>query len=59
MPFEMLDALWYLFESGIEISAAAEILNKTEDEIKTIYNIFKRKIKIAQYLSKIPVKLLL
>jgi NAD+ synthase len=56
LPFREMDLIWYAFENGIEPSAVSTIMEKTEDEIKSIYSNFVRKQKTTEYLRMLPIK---
>ena len=55
LPFKEMDLIWYGFENGYEPSEVAATLEKSEEEIKAIYNNFQRKRKTTEYLRMSPI----
>lgn len=55
LPFKEMDMMWYGYENGYEPSEVAEILGKTEEEIKSIFSNFNRKQKTTEYLRMPPI----
>lgn len=55
LPFQELDLLWYGYENHYPTMEVAETLGKKEDEIKSIFNNFKRKQKTTEYLRMKPI----
>ncbi|RNI37494.1 NAD(+) synthase [Hanamia caeni] len=56
LPFKEMDLIWYGFENGYDPSEVCKELNRSEDEIKAIYNNFIRKQKTTEYLRMSPIK---
>jgi len=56
LPFKEMDLVWYGFENGYDPAEVGKELNRTEDEIKAIYNNFIRKQKTTEYLRMAPIK---
>lgn len=56
LPFHEMDLIWYGFENGYAPAEVGAALEKTEDEIKSIYNNFIRKQKTTEYLRMSPIK---
>lgn len=55
LPFREMDLLWYGFENGYSALEVANEMNKSEDEVKAIFNNFKRKQKTTEYLRMAPI----
>lgn len=55
LPFEVMDIMWYGFENGYDIKEVADVMGKTEEEVKIIFNNFARKIKTTDYLRHHPI----
>lgn len=55
LPFEIMDLIWYAWESKYPSAELAKELNKNEEEIKNIYLSFERKRKTTEYLRTAPV----
>jgi NAD+ synthase len=56
LPFKEMDLIWYGYENGYDPSEVASVMNKTGDEIKSIYRSFLRKQKTTEYLRMFPIK---
>jgi NAD+ synthase len=56
LPFKEMDLIWYGYENGIDPLEVSKSLNKTEEEIKSIYKNFIRKQKATEYLRMSPIK---
>jgi NAD+ synthase len=56
LPFELMDLLWYGFENGYSPEEVSQVLEKSVDEIKSIYANFSRRIKTTEYLRMPPIK---
>ncbi len=56
LPFDEMDLVWYGYENNYEPADVAQALEKTEDEIRSIYNNFSRKQKSTQYLRMAPLR---
>ena len=56
MPFQEMDLMWYGFENGYEAAEVGEVMGKSEDEIKYIYQNLSRKQKTTEYLRMQPIK---
>jgi len=56
LPFYEMDMIWYGYENGYEIEVVANTLEKTKEEIQSIYNNFLRKQKTTEYLRLAPIK---
>ncbi len=55
-PFEELDLLWYAFENNYSCEEVAEVMNKSAQEIESIFLSFKRKVVTTNYLRMEPIK---
>lgn len=55
MPYHEMDLIWYGMENEINPEDVGKVLNKTTDEIKHIYNNFKRKKSTTTYLRMAPI----
>lgn len=56
LPFHEMDLIWYGYENDYGPSEVAEVLGKTEAEIRSVYNNFSRKQKTTEYLRMAPIK---
>ena len=56
LPFKEMDLIWYGYENDYHPSQVGKILEKTTEEIQSIYNNFARKQKATEYLRMQPVK---
>lgn len=50
LPFREMDLLWYGFENGYEPETVGEVVKKTPEVVKNIYNSFRRKQQTTEYL---------
>lgn len=55
LPFHEMDLIWYGYENEFAASEVAKELQRSEDEIKAIYNNFSRKQKTTEYLRMAPI----
>jgi NAD+ synthase len=55
-PFEELDLLWFAFENKLPHEEVSKVLNKSIEEIKSIFLNFERKIQTTEYLRMAPIK---
>jgi NAD+ synthase len=56
LPFEQMDLLWFAFENGYSPEEVSPALERSADEIKSIYTNFARKIKTTDYLRMSPIR---
>lgn len=56
LPFREMDLLWYGYENGYDPAEVALAMDKTEDEVKSIYKGFLRKQKTTEYLRMLPIR---
>lgn len=56
MPHKEMDILWYAFENNIDPMEVSIVMEKTEDEINSIFRNFRRKQKTTEYLRMTPIK---
>ncbi|HET7115496.1 MAG TPA: NAD(+) synthase [Hanamia sp.] len=56
LPFSEMDLLWYGYENGYESGEVAKTLERSEEEVKSIYNNLMRKQKTTEYLRMPPIK---
>jgi NAD+ synthase len=56
LPFHEMDLIWFGYENGYEPAEVGKILEKSEEEIKLIYNNFSRKQKTTEYLRTLAIK---
>lgn len=54
-PFEELDLLWYAFENNYDPKEVAPVMDKTTEEVRSIYVNFERKKKTTEYLRMGPI----
>lgn len=50
-----MDLIWYGYENGYDPAEVSAIMNKTEEEIQSIYKGFLRKQKTTEYLRMLPI----
>ncbi|MBS1620199.1 MAG: NAD(+) synthase [Bacteroidetes bacterium] len=55
LPFKEMDLIWYGYENGYDPAEVSAIMNKTEEEIQSIYKGFLRKQKTTEYLRMLPI----
>jgi len=55
LSFDLLDRIWYGWESGIPADAIAEALDLTKEHVENVINDISRKIKTTEYLRKEPI----
>lgn len=56
LPFKEMDLIWYGYENGYDPAEVAGAMDKTEEEIRSIYKGFLRKQKTTEYLRMLPIK---
>jgi NAD+ synthase len=56
LPFHEMDLIWFGYENGYEPAEVGKVLEKSEEEIKLIYNNFSRKQKTTEYLRTLAIK---
>jgi NAD+ synthase len=56
LPFEQMDLLWYAHENGYEPKEVASVMQKTEEQVKSIFINFERKYKTTEYLRMGPIR---
>ena len=56
LPFREMDLIWFGYENGYEPEEVGNILGKTPEEIKIIYNNFHRKQRTTEYLRMAPLQ---
>lgn len=55
LPFKEMDLIWYGYENGYDPVEVSAVMNKTEEEIQSIYKGFLRKQKTTEYLRMLPI----
>jgi len=55
LPFDQMDLLWYAFENNFATEIVASYMNKTTEEINSIFNNFARKHRTTEYLRSNPI----
>lgn len=55
LPFEIMDLIWHSWENNYPSQDLAKELDKSDDEIRNIYNSFERKKKTTDYLRMSPI----
>ncbi len=55
LPFDVMDLMWYGMENGYTSKEVADVMGKPENEVKSIFKNFERKIKTTDYLRANPV----
>ena len=56
IPFAEMDLLWYAYENNYTPAEVAGVMEKTEQEVKAIFQNFARKQKTTAYLRMSPIK---
>ena len=56
LPFKEMDLVWYGYENEYDPGDVGKVLEKTKEEIQSIYNSFIRKQKTTEYLRMQPIK---
>lgn len=54
-PFHEMDLLWYGYENNYDPEEVAPVMNKTPEEVKSIFVNFERKKKTTEYLRMSPI----
>jgi NAD+ synthase len=55
LPFKEMDLIWYGYENGYDPKQVGQTMERTEEEIKAIYNNFIRKQRTTEYLRMAPI----
>jgi len=55
LPFEILDAIWYGWETGHSMEDIAAGLNLSTEQVQFVINDIKRKIAATEYLRMMPI----
>lgn len=55
LPFKEMDLLWYAYENNYEPEDVSEVVHKSTEAVKNIFNSFDRKKKTTEYLRMPPV----
>lgn len=55
MPFKQMDLMWYGWENNYSSEEVSKVMNKTKEEIESIYKNFERKKKTTEYLRMRPI----
>jgi NAD+ synthase len=56
LPFLEMDLIWYGYENGYDPEVVGKTLDKSKEEILSIFNNFSRKQKTTEYLRMAPIK---
>jgi len=56
LPFKEMDLFWYGYENGYSPEEVSQVMGKTAEEVKAIYNNFARKQKTTEYLRMAPIQ---
>lgn len=54
MPFKQMDLIWYGWENGYSADEVGKVMDRTSEDISTIYKNFERKKKTTEYLRMRP-----
>ncbi len=57
LPFKQMDLFWYAWENNYDPQEVAAVMDKTIEEVKSVFGGFERKIKTTEYLRMPPIKL--
>ncbi len=55
MPFEQMDLIWYGWENGYAADEVGKIMDRSAQDIETIFRNFERKRKTTEYLRMRPI----
>ena len=55
LPFQQMDLLWYAYENNYDPEEVAQVMNKTAEEVSSIFVNFKRKSITTDYLRMAPI----
>lgn len=55
LPFPQMDLLWFAFENGYDPLEVSPVMNMSETEVNSIFLLFARKKKTAEYLKMAPI----
>jgi len=56
LPFKIMDLYWYAFENGYSQSEVAQVMDETEERVRSIFDNFKRKKRTTDYLRMNPIR---
>ncbi|HMI78418.1 MAG TPA: NAD(+) synthase [Ferruginibacter sp.] len=56
MPYHEMDLVWYGFENNVSPEEVGNVMDKTDEEIKLMYNNFSRRQTSTDYLRMPPIK---
>jgi NAD+ synthase len=56
LPFEQMDLLWFAHENGYAPEEVAPVMDKTVEQVKSIFVNFERKYKTTEYLRMGPIR---
>ncbi len=54
LPFQQMDLFWYAFKNNYDPEEVGNVMGRTPDEVKKVFNGFERKIKTTEYLRMPP-----
>jgi NAD+ synthase len=56
LPFEQMDLLWYAYENQYDPAEVAPVMEKTAEQVKSVFVNFERKYKTTEYLRMGPIR---
>ncbi len=56
MPFAEMDLLWYAYENKCRVEDIANVMEMTEQQVKSVFINFERKSRTTEYLRMAPVR---
>ncbi len=57
MPFHQMDLLWYAFENKFDPAEVAPVMEMTEEQVKSVFVNFERKLRTTEYLRMAPIRM--
>jgi NAD+ synthase len=56
LPFHQMDLLWYAYENNYDPAEVAPMIEKTAEQVKSVFVNFERKYKTTEYLRMAPIR---
>jgi len=57
LPFHQMDLLWYAFENKYDPAEVAPVMEMTEEQVKSVFVNFERKLRTTEYLRMPPIRM--
>ena len=56
LPFQQMDLLWYAYENKFDPAEVAPVMEKTVEQVKSVFVNFERKYRTTEYLRMAPIR---